>query len=173
MDADALPERCCARCGFLAAPSDGHGYAEADEDFRFRHWPKDSFPMNSFPQDNFPRCAVRQYDLRGEVFHEAKSAETGERDPYNHPLYREGRTFDSFKLSVIQRERSECPTFTRWWPGYSPKEHQEMLDRKWMLDREERMEKERRRFEVRLAFVIAGVGVLGAVLGAVLSNWPW
>lgn len=48
-----------------------------------------------------------------------------------------------------------------------------MIDRQWMLDREERMERERRRFEVRLAFVIAGVGVLGAILGGTLSNWPW
>ena len=48
-------------------------------------------------------------------------------------------------LRVITRER-ECTEFTQWNQGFTPKEHQEMLDRQWMLEREERIDRENRRW---------------------------
>ncbi len=38
-------------------------------------------------------------------------------------------------LKVIQKDRSDCPEWTPWMRGFSPKEHREMLIRKEEQDR--------------------------------------
>jgi len=44
---------------------------------------------------------------------------------------------------ALVKER-ECPSFTRWHQGFTPKEHQEMLDRQWLLDFQAKREQEDR-----------------------------
>ncbi len=78
--------------------------------------------------------------------------------------------------SEIQRER-ECKYFTEWRLGSTPKEHQEMIDRKIMLDwQAEREESDKRwqsRQQLRLVIIggiIAGVfTLLGTGIGVFLT----
>jgi hypothetical protein len=86
-------------------------------------------------------------------------------------------------FEAIQEER-ECPDFTEWHPGFTPKEHQEMLDRQrlleWQAEREDddrkwhakqrEEDKSIRRLELWTAVIIAGgFTVVGATIGAVLT----
>jgi hypothetical protein len=76
------------------------------------------------------------------------------------------------RLEEIQTER-ECPGFTLWHPGFTPKEHQEMLDQQrlleWQTERED-SDRRNRRLELWVALIAAGVfTVIGAAIGAVLT----
>ena len=75
-------------------------------------------------------------------------------------------------IEAIQQER-ECPVFTPWHPGFTPKEHQEMLDRQWLLEwQAEREDDDRRirRVEFLTTAIVAGVFTVGGVtIGALLT----
>jgi hypothetical protein len=65
----------------------------------------------------------------------------------------------------FQKER-ECGDFTRWCQGYSPKEHQEMLEKTQLLKWQERQETRR----LIIGAIIAGAfTIIGAVVGAALT----
>lgn len=51
-------------------------------------------------------------------------------------------------VRVFQSDR-ECPSFTPWQQGFTPKEHREMLDRREMRDWQERREREDRDWRER------------------------
>jgi len=58
---------------------------------------------------------------------------------------------------VIQTER-ECKTFIKWQLGFSPKDHNEMMDRQWMLKYEEDRRRSARKWRIveLLAFIATG-----------------
>jgi hypothetical protein len=58
-----------------------------------------------------------------------------------------GTAYDEQVRRVIRADR-KCGEFTQWRQGFSPKEHQEMIDKQMMLKLEdERMEREAQREE--------------------------
>ena len=107
----------------------------------------------------FPICTAGAYNLEKEAKDVGKrTAESG--------------------LSVIDRER-DCPEWTRWMMGSSPKEHREMLlaqeARDFQTALVERLEDLRARRENRglvVTLIITG-GVLGlfTLLGPTLAVW--
>ena len=84
-------------------------------------------------------------------------------------------------LAVIAKDRGECAGFVKWEPGFTPKEHREMLfdlerkkleiqekegERRW----EERRDKRERRFQLFNTLISALAGVLfTAVVGGVVA----
>lgn len=82
-------------------------------------------------------------------------------------------------MAVIGKERS-CTEFTEWQQGSSPKEHREMMDRKWMEEREERRDEAARNWQrdesrsnrkFRIAeFVVAVVGVVVLVMAVLIGR---
>ena len=94
----------CADCGFLAVRRPlPNKFEEADELFR-------ESMVSRKGQSRFPECFVMASDLRQEVIEldtEAKRASM---------------------IMVLQKDRSDCPEWTPWHQGFSPKEHREMLN---------------------------------------------
>ncbi len=164
----------CADCGFLAVRDSKTGeLREADE--LVREQPPPQTPRE--PCTNCPLCGARAADLRKES--------AGGKDWY--VIY-----------GVLIKARN-CPAFTPWIRGFSPKEHRQMLDsrdlRAWQDEQrerdrrwhEEQKESERRWQEAqkesdrkwqeaqtksnrRWQLIVAVVGVLlGAVVGAVAT----
>src|SRR5205823_319048 len=84
-----------------------------------------------------PRCFVRAADLIAEC------REVGGENP---------------ALAVISRDR-DCSGYTKWHPGYTPKEHRDML---FDLDRK-KLELEERKSERRYQLIST---LAGAVVGA-------
>lgn len=78
--------------------------------------------------------------------------------------------------SVIQNDRT-CALFTEWHQGFTPKEHQEMMDRKamleWQTKREDADKKWRsgqEHYLVKMAGIYAIIaGVVGAGIGAIIT----
>lgn len=107
---DAVSEVTCAACGFLAIRHRwNRSLIEAEPDFR--------------------RCAA--------IPRSHGSIEEHERIPVCFAGALEFSTLitrddASGILPVIQKPRN-CDSFTAWKHGFTPKEHQEMLDREWLL----------------------------------------
>lgn len=76
---------------------------------------------------------------------------------------------------LLETERPQCSdTFIEWKRAYTPKEHAEMLDRKWMQEHERQRELDRRKFEkdlARQALVITAISALGSVGAVVVAIW--
>jgi hypothetical protein len=76
-------------------------------------------------------------------------------------------------LTVIQRER-ECDKFVRWRQGFTPKEHQEMIDqqelKRWQVEQRREDRKWQVVWGVILVLVAGAFTILGAILGAYLSR---
>ena len=82
--------------------------------------------------------------------------------------------------SAISRDR-ECPSFTSWKPGFSPKEHVDMQlvreQREWQQGEEKRrrewqkeQEEDRRKWEARLQTRELSAGAVVAIAAAVLGG---
>ena len=99
----------CSNCGLLARREVFGEVAEAD--MRFRQ------SGISTGLALFPTCTAMAADLERELT-KLNSNESG----------------DAI-LKVIQKDRSDCPEWTPWMRGFSPKEHREMLIRKEEQDR--------------------------------------
>ena len=103
----------CAECGFLAMRHEhNRGLVEAERITRV-----DGFVPEKLNVEKMPLCFLMLIDFRAHI---AGAADEQRRDALN-------------------AER-ECADFTPWRQGFSPKEHQEMLDRQWMLDFQTRRE---------------------------------
>jgi hypothetical protein len=119
----------CADCGYLTMRNiaDG-GLDEMDSKFRETGEPPEHFdarvPVSFSPYgyQPLPLCFDLQFPLADEL---------GE------------KFFDAPVPAVLEviRKNRDCPAFTPWQQGFTPKEHREMLDREkmlqWQLDREE------------------------------------
>ena len=68
----------------------------------------------------------------------------------------------------------ECKKFTPWHQGFTPKEHQEMLDRQWMLKHQAKVDRRDRKWRedqakksnrgARLSLSVAIIGIIVAAL---------
>jgi len=96
-------------------------------------------------------------------------------------------------FEAVQQER-QCSVFMRWLPGFTPKEHQEMLDRQYLMEREDRRDEEMRgredrrdelaearyqeqmkeqRAEHKRELLVLGLLMIAAVLTAAVINAGW
>ncbi len=123
----------CADCGFLTLRDKATGeLVEVIDDYRvsgrvpdwaiFRHY------------HNYPICFVMAYDLMPEVERQALKQ-----------IQDNISEWGKYVLELIQKERL-CPPdgnncgFTNYQQGFTPKEHQEMLDEQWKREYEAKRE---------------------------------
>ena len=175
----------CSECGFLALRNvETRGLDEAEESFRrqaIRQEYSKSHPiqitntpfyrdeeLTRYVHETWPVCFARIcnfWDLCTEASTEDKSTTSEDFLLSENAL-----------LTVINTER-QCESFTKWQQGFTPKEHQEMIDRearlKWQAEREEADKKWRAKQEWRLVImggIIAGIfTLLGAGIGVFLT----
>ena len=110
-----------------------------------------------------PYCFVAAYYLIPEVEKAATSRVT---DKIN---------WSPFVLQVITKERvcplhSETIGFIKYQQGFTPKEHREMMDRKFMIELEESRRKNDKKWHwIELGAIILGSGLF-TLLGAWIAN---
>src|SRR5260370_39795436 len=112
----------CANCGFLAAQEMGTRTL-IEVDCRIRNPDREGVGAIETRRQHemMPLCFALAVNLQDEPeCHTAKGTHT-----------------------CIHRER-ECSSFTKYYRGFSPKEHREMLNQKDLLDRQNRREQEER-----------------------------
>ena len=113
----------CVDCGFLGARARGDGHwVEADDRFR---------ALGKPPQDiweAFPACFRRVIEVN----------KLADEQP--------GSGRDVKALGVLQADRP-CASFTEWRVGYTPREHEELLDRQAANAREDRRDTEARAWQ--------------------------
>ena len=120
-----MPEVQCRDCGFLALAKRYEGtLVEATNDYRHSGTPTPS-GQNIEDVLSRPICFMRKLDMRAEfeaVLKKPVSEEEsrGIKNPNPDQV-----------LPIIERSRRCDDGFTPWQLGFSPKEHREMLDRKW------------------------------------------
>lgn len=90
--------------------------------------------------------------------------------------------YESIKFhDAINKER-QCEGFVKWSQGFTPKEHQDMLDRQWKVeyerrrdqeDREwrDRKDKEDRRWKVLELIVMGGIVTLVSVIAQLVAAY--
>jgi hypothetical protein len=118
----------CSECGFLAARN---LYTRQLEEVEKEYRDNGASPTKPFPDGvemmsingirnvyGLPVCFARAFPLDLEIVASASSKDNG-------------------ILTVINRER-QCPYFVKWQQGFTPKEHQEMLDRQRKLEQEDK-----------------------------------
>lgn len=115
----------CSDCGFLAIR---HRFnrllREAEDTFRqSAQLPPVGEGMEYEPQ---PLCSKGAFDIRKEIKGDSKDD----------------------TLEAINRGR-RCEAFTDWRPGYSPREHQQMLDEKWKREQEAAQRREMNEFQAK------------------------
>lgn len=135
----------CADCGFLALRYiDGERrIAEASAIVREVGNVEPCFTANV-------ECYARQFNLKKE--------EGGGGGPV--------RT-----LKIVNRER-DCPKFTPWLQGYSPKEHREMLDQAKIAEWQAKQESRNRRTDRIWEVLVLAVGALLGHLLTTVSREP-
>lgn len=168
----------CVECGYIAVRNvDSNCLDEAGNDFREkglvalgREHGRNQYQLH----ERQPVCFVQCYDLRAEI----------------RQAFVTGKDETGCVLQVISMER-ECNGFTKWQQGFAPKEHREMLDRRWMLDFQSRRENEDREWREKqrnedLAWreiqekkadnrhstelwIIGGVVTVALILGSILA----
>ena len=120
----------CADCGFLALRSGRSELLEATASFRQSGTPEHLRELDLYMQ---PLCFARAFNLQAEI--RELDQQRSETEPHRQ------------SLAVIGLERP-CKRYTEWQQGFTPKEHQEKLDRD--SDRRWRL------IEIALLVVLAG-----------------
>ena len=145
--------KACRDCGFLALRN--NTTQELDEAYSYYRQKGEA----DTPHHPFPVCFAMAATLEGEV-------NTSNGDFAGVPI-----------LQVIEKDRSDCPEWTPWRQGFSPKEHREMLIRQEEQDRNrallQGLEDLRARREDRtLLFGMIAVGlllVMATIVGPIVA----
>ena len=126
------PVQCC-NCGFLAV-RDFYTRAlrEVDETMREKWVPFVIPPKEADPCEQAPLCSALAVSLKSEV--DTKS---------------DGHVNKQTVIAVLRKPRL-CNKFTQWVPGFTPKEHKEMMHEKYLQElAQEQKESERKWQEER------------------------
>ena len=145
----------CAECGFLTARNLGtRNLDEVEMEFRRSGDAPNQliggkevwYPIHK----PHPICFVQEYDLL---------------DSFNKISGDKSIKY----LGVVNGER-QCKPFTTWKQGFTPKEHQEMLDRQWQLEFERKARRSDRKWRAieLIAFILAGAIV--AIIAALIER---
>ena len=160
----------CTECGFLSLRNiETRELDEAEE--TFREWGrvigvKWSHPVQVgdtpfYAEDKLNRYVHEQLPI---CF-----ANTGNFSSSFRELIIKNYEADKVVLMVIKNERP-CETFTKWQQGFTPKEHREMMDRKFTIELEDKRRKNDRKWHwIELAAIIAGTGLF-TLLGAWIAS---
>ncbi len=147
----------CADCGFLTARNlQTRQLEEAEAIFRDKGKPaiihdKDSLLGMGSRHEGEPLCFAQAYDLRSEFMaHTLK----------NNPKY---TTSDNQSIYAVIHEARKCKCFVSWQQGFTPKEHREMIDRKWE-------KRQNTIFRIIEIVVIAGITILAVFVGAWITR---
>jgi hypothetical protein len=136
----------CANCGFLAVRMvSTRLLVDAERETR----KTGDLPShgNHYIYEEFPVCFVQATDFVAEMGVPGRDA----------------------RHSAIQRDR-ECAAFTKWFQGFTPREHQEMIDRQWMLEYQRDRERDDRSWRKK-EFWIIGIGIpLAVLVGTVIAQ---
>ncbi len=143
----------CSECGFLALRDRKTGLLmEVIDDYRVSgRVPDDIAAYKEF--HNWPICFAMAYDLMPEVQQAAEKQ-----------FFEQDDDWEPYVLKVITRER-ECPPkgktlgFTNYQQGFTPKEHREMLDRRW-----------ERKWRIITSIIFVILAGLFTLLGAFIAN---
>lgn len=149
----------CKDCGFLTFKTWAGQFVEVNKECRDL-CSKSALPNFTNIRDD-PICFILAYDLRNEwdnqptIFHDDGSLNSTE------------------MLSVLLIKERKCPPSNNIWgfvdyqQGLTPKEHRDMLDRKWMLEQEEKRRKSDRFWHyIELAITL----VVGAIIALVAAS---
>lgn len=111
----------CVDCGFLGLRNHDTGTLdEADERFRTEAFFRGSPQIH----DSLPICTKAVVNFRDEA------------NPSDRPSI----------VQSLKKDRS-CAEWTRWRIGFTPKEHQEMLNQQLLLNFQEKQRQDDRRFQ--------------------------
>jgi hypothetical protein len=161
----------CSNCGFLAVRDINTRQLE-EVDGTFREWGRPPLKRvagrNQYKgQYDIPICFVRAHNLYNEVI------ESGVKPELYYTIVK----------TVIDEDR-QCDSFIEWHQGFTPKEHQEMLDRKEMLKWQAEREKEDKEWQQRqreiehnwqsrqqlFLAIIAGIfTIIGGIIGVIIT----
>ena len=167
----------CSECGFLAGRNKTtRELEEVEEQFRSSgDQPKVDYMygnMGVLKQEPLPVCFDRSIDIHGEI--KALWGSIRQEFPEGGKKLTEP-DWKAYVRITLSSER-QCESFTKWHQGFTPKEHQEMIDR----ERRDIFENEIRRndrkwHQIELAIVIVG-NIFAAGFGALIvwfvSNPP-
>jgi hypothetical protein len=84
-------------------------------------------------------------------------------------LYNKPNVIGSHLHNVISQER-DCKGFVEWQQGFTPKEHREMLDRKWQMEFEESVRKSNRKWRIIELVIALSVGAVIALVAAMIQR---
>jgi hypothetical protein len=136
----------CSDCGFLSLRNlETNTLDEADEDCR----KSGAVYKNKYPQP--PICFKNAFDLRTEIGSSGSVPE----DATN-------------TLKVLNKDR-ECLKHTLWKPGYTPKEHQAMIDSESLLRFQEEQRERDRAWQQRQNWLTRLWGLICIVVGVLLG----
>jgi hypothetical protein len=162
------PKVKCSDCGFLSLITNADGsHVMASRLFRLEGYQgTDQKDVSSIPF-----CFVNAQDIHLEKL-EAPGvtlipAEAGAIGLYSISGSDGVDVTDVAVLANITRER-ECSMFMPWQPGFTPKEHREMLDRQWMMDREERRDRAQRKWNLTASLFVVVIGWALGILSALI-----
>ena len=148
----------CADCGFLAVRNlRTRQLEEAEKEYRDRAYISLTGEEGKLhPRlESLPLCFVASYDLQDEIRNKSPKKEVDSRNI----------------IAVVNADR-DCDKSTKWLLGFTPKEHQDILDRqeilKWQIDRE-KADKKWRLIELIVlglisVFIAGGFTILGAFI---------
>jgi hypothetical protein len=154
----------CSKCGFIAARVWEMGeFREIDDKRRDSGELKSGF--GNF--DPIPICFVNSFNIKEEVEVLRKAAHD---EPTQNSIgeWIEPHWANHVK-QVLNTERV-CKYFTDWQQGFTPKEHREMMDRKFMMEMDEKRRKNDRKWHwIELIAIILGTGLF-TLLGAWIAT---
>ena len=138
----------CADCGLIAWRHRETGQlVEVHEGYR-----RDFVYPSAISAFKFPMCTMAKRDIRTECDDE------GNRLALSHletPV--DWKEMANFVRKILTSEY-HCSEFAQYQMGFSPQEHREMLDRKWMIEHERRSQRVDRAWRFVEIFCAAVVG---------------
>ena len=156
----------CIDCGFLAYRRTISLEFSSISDLAEVERGEDGISILSSPP-NHPICFVRAFNLQSEYKLEPLDNET-EQQFKSRFFYQSG--IDSQKLLQSVNKPRECEHFVKWQQGFTPKEHQEILDREWQLEQEKKRKKSDRTWHfIELAITLV-VGAIIALIAAYIGK---
>lgn len=118
----------CSKCGFLTfRDAETRQLVEIEEWFRGNPAFAALSDWHPYHYVNYPICFRRVYPLAEEVRRHIGLGTLNSNVPEDA----------SIAFNRVIKDGRWCREFTRWQQGFTPKEHLEMLDRKWRLRHEE------------------------------------
>ena len=137
----------CAECGFLALRDKTTGLLlEVNDDYRVSGRVPEYIKAYK-EYHNYPICFTMAHDLMPEVEQAAGKQFIDQSDDWG-----------KYVLVVITKER-DCLGFTKYQQGFTPKEHRDMLDRRW-----------ERKWHIITGIIFVILAGLFTLLGAFIAN---